>query len=132
MLRQPEAGTVVNEPKVQRPRAGQALDLDADFTNTVFLVTANNLTLDGDIAERSIVCNFLPIKARDPDFSPTQNSDIARASATANGTYTIVRAWVVVGYRRRTCAHTSSRAGLRCSAGVRVAQAAIPLPTTVN
>jgi hypothetical protein len=94
----PKLARLLTNPKSSDRELGKHSDLDADFTNTVFLVTANNLTLDGDIAERSIVCNFLPIKARDPDFNPTQNSDIARASATAKrDVYTIVRAWAVAG-----------------------------------
>ena len=111
----PKLARLLTNPKSSDRELGKHSDLDADFTNTVFLVTANNLTLDGDIAERSIVCNFLPIKARDPDFNPTQNSDIARASATAKrDVYTIVRAWAVAGCPTQNVrAHQKFPAGLR-------------------
>lgn len=94
----PQLARLLTNPKSSDRELGKHTYLDADFTNTVCLVTANNLTLDGDIAERAIVCNFLPVTAHDPDFNPTQNSDIARASATAKrDVYTLVRAWAVAG-----------------------------------
>ena len=100
--------------------------LDSDFSGSLFLVTGNNITLDGDIAERAIVCNFDRITGHDPDFNPTQSDAFERASATAKrDVYTIVRAWAVAGCRRRTSRHTRSfPAGRRCTAGGRMARAA--------
>ena len=94
----PKLARIITNPETSDRELGKHSFLDSDFSNSLFLVTGNNITLDGDIAERAIVCSFDRITGHDPDFNPTQSDAFERASATAKrDVYTIVRAWAVAG-----------------------------------
>jgi hypothetical protein len=94
----PKLARIITNPETSDRELGKHSFLDSDFSGSLFLVTGNNITLDGDIAERAIVCSFDRITGHDPDFNPTQSDAFERASATAKrDVYTIVRAWAVAG-----------------------------------
>lgn len=89
---------IVTNPRTSDRELGKHSFLKSDFGGTVFLVTGNGITLDGDIAERAVVCNFRKVAGNDPDFDPTLDATFARIHHQARrDVYTIVRAWAVAG-----------------------------------
>lgn len=94
----PKLARILTNPETSDRELGKHGFLKSDFGGTLFLVTGNNITLDGDIAERAVVANFQRVTQTDADFNPTQSSAFAAASPQAKrDAYTIVRAWAVAG-----------------------------------
>lgn len=94
----PKLARILTNPETSDRELGKHSFIDSDFGGTVFLVTGNNISLDGDIAARAVVCNFRKVSGKDPDFNPTQNSAFERVSAQARrDVYTVIQAWAVAG-----------------------------------
>ena len=66
----PKLARIITNPETSDRELGKHSFLDSDFSGSLFLVTGNNITLDGDIAERAIVCSFDRITGHDPGLQP--------------------------------------------------------------
>jgi len=97
-VRHPKLAMILTSGKGTARELGKNRELQADFTNCVFALTGNKVTLDFDLSCRATVINLLGKPDKDPTFSPEGNRhfDAIRPRALAD-TYTIVRAWALAG-----------------------------------
>ncbi len=97
-VRHPKLAMILTSGKGTARELGKNRELQADFTNCVFALTGNKISLDFDLSCRATVINLLGKPDRDPTFSPEGNRhfDAIRPKALAD-VYTIIRAWALAG-----------------------------------
>ncbi len=104
-VRHPKLAMILTSGKGTARELGKNRELQADFTMTVFGLTGNKVTLDFDLACRTVFINLFGKADRDPTFSPESNRhfDAIRPKALVD-VYTIVRAWALAGCPPISCA----------------------------